>query len=122
MGDVPIFSIDRDWDVDQIETLQDCDDADAILTEAIVSIESQLAADYAAGQIRGADWRIKANGALKFKKRALQIVARKRGELNRVAKQADNRAHDKRLLDIIKREFPEQFRVAAAMLNEAVDA
>lgn len=117
MSDVPILSINREWDVDQIQTLQDCDDADAILTEAIVSIESQLATDAVAGCLRGHDWRIKAKGALKYKKRALQIVARRRGELNKLSRQATGADHDRELLDTIKEHFPEQFFAAIGKMQ-----
>ena len=123
---VPVLAITDGWDIDQVKTISDCDDADAFLTEAIAEIEGQLLADRVDGFKRGIDWRTRATIALRMKRRALQQVAQRRGQINRAARGAEQAARVKsehhRLLDIIKRDFPDQFAAAVQSLRSEAEA
>lgn len=110
--DIPILTIADGWSIDQVQTIADCDDADALLTQVIAEIDGQLLEDRLAGFTRGPQWRAKANVALKMKRRALQQITQKRGEIGRAARQSQNKTRDRELLDLIKRDFPDQFRIA----------
>ena len=112
--DIPILTITEGWTIDQVQTIQDCDDADALLTQVIAEIEGQLLADKAEGFARGIAWRTKANIALKMKRRAMQQVAAKRGAINREARSKSRDARDRDLLNIVKRDYPEQFQAAVS--------
>lgn len=112
--DIPILEVAAGWDIDQVKTIQDCDDADALLTEATARIEAQLLEDRIAGFARGPKWRGLANTALKMKRRTLQAVATKRGQFSRAQRIAEQTTRESALLDVIKRDFPDQFHAAVS--------
>ena len=74
-------SVDIDgkgWTTDQVLTQFQCDAAEIYLSDAVAKINSQLS------DIDRIDpeWRRTAGVALRKKRQALQIIQRKRGELN----------------------------------------
>lgn len=75
---IPEIEIARDWYVSDLQTLKECEDALDCLTEAIGSIEAQLVQDDGS---RGPGWRGSVMKSLRFKKRALEAVTRKRASL-----------------------------------------
>lgn len=123
---VPVLTITDGWDIDQVKTIADCDDADAFLTEAIAEIEGQLLADRVDGFKRGVDWRTRATIALRMKRRALQQVAQRRGQINRATRDAERservKSEHHRLLVIIKRDYPDQFSAAVESLRSEAEA
>lgn len=77
---VPIITITDGWTVDEIETIEDCDDAYAVLTGIVASIEVKLENPMLTDDERG-----RCLGALRWKKAALQVIQGKRGRFNREA-------------------------------------
>lgn len=113
------FDIDGDWDIPDLKTAADCDIAETITMEAIVSIEKQLLLDQSSGCERGPEWRAKAKGALKFKKRDLQLITRRRSDLNA---QGKRQAHyQRRMLELFKKYYPQQYEKTKARL-QAIEA
>lgn len=89
---VPVLMIDEDWTVDDVETLNDANDAIAILQDSIASIKFQLEVPPREGQTRDETWRARASLALRLKEAALEAVKHIRQELY-------DRERDRRLLD-----------------------
>jgi hypothetical protein len=110
--DIPIVEIGPGWTVDDIKTIDDCDDAFAYLTGAICSIENAISRMEDERDL-GSKLR-QTKGALRWKKAALQIVATRRGKLQRELSRKEQNTRDRELLDIIKRLFPAQFDAAIA--------
>lgn len=115
---IPIIDITDGWSIDQVKTIADCDEAEAYLTGAIAQIEAQLLENRLSGHPRGVDWAIRAKTALSYRKTARQMVARRRGEIGRAQRAESGNDHNRRLVDIFKAEFPEQFRQALAKMKE----
>lgn len=118
--EVPVVEIARGWTVDEIETLDDCDDAFAVLTGAICSIESQIEEAQETGQDRG-EWFRRLKSALRWKKAALQIVQTKKGRITRAAKAEANKEENRRLLDILKARHPAEFEAALRMVHAGLE-
>lgn len=79
---VPIIEITDGWTVDEIETEDDCDDAFAVLTALVVSIEDRMDRLEEAGNGLTPEYR-HAKRALRWKKAALSVVNTKRGRIRR---------------------------------------
>lgn len=76
-----IIDPDNNVTLDDLHTIDDLDDAENILEQAIVTITTQLADDQRVNA--DPDWAFSAHHALKAKKFALRSVQRKRGSLKR---------------------------------------
>lgn len=109
--EVPVLEVDKGWEVDDVKTFEDCNDAHAVLSAAIASIEYQIELDELGGEEpRGVRWRCGAKFALKMKKAALQQVQWKRGAIGTAEQRAINRQRDQLLLEYIRANVPhEQF-------------
>lgn len=118
--EVPVVEIVRGWTVDEIETLDDCDDAFAVLTGAICSIESQIEEAQEAGKDRG-EWFRRLKTALRWKKAALQIVQTKKGRITRAARAEAQKAEDRRLLSILSARYPAEFDAALQLLRAGME-
>ena len=109
---IPVIEIAAGWTVDELETLDDVDDAFAYLTGALCSIDARLEsvkdgdASVPPEQLR------RLRSAKRWKQAALQIVQTKRGRLNREAKQAKNVRQDRQIIEFIKDAHPEVFAEA----------
>lgn len=118
---VPIFEITEGWTVEDLKTEEECDEAHAVLTEQIASIEGQIfKANHDARAERkyaNADWYRRVKAALKFKKAALQRTQTMRGNIKREEKQRVVQSRDRRLLDIIKGKYPEHYAECMAVLE-----
>lgn len=108
---VPIIEITTGWTVDDILTEDDCDDAFAVLTAAICSIEAQIDDATEQGRNSGDHFR-RLKGALRWKKAALSVVNIKRGKLTRSARQASQDALDRRVIERFSALFPAEYRAA----------
>jgi hypothetical protein len=115
--EIPIIEISPGWTVDEVKTLDDCDDAFAYLTGAICAIENKIDSADETGATTGVAYR-KLKRALRWKKAALQVVATKRGRITREAKQIEQASHDKRLVNIIRDRFPAEFEIALKFIAE----
>lgn len=116
--EIPIIEITKDWTVDDIQTLDDCDDAHAYLTGAVCSIEDKIDAAIELGTDLGVGFR-KLKRALRWKKAALNVVQTKRGKITRALKKAENLKHDERLINRMRDMFPKEF---AAILKQDHEA
>lgn len=114
---IPIIDITDGWSIDQVKTIADCDEAEAYLTGAVVQIEAQLLENRLAGHPRGVDWAIRAKTALRYRKQALQMVARKRGEIGKAQRTLIAVDRNRLLINIFREDFPEQFRESLAKLD-----
>lgn len=94
-------SIDIDgqgWTTDQVLTKEDCDAAEIYLSDAVSKINSQLSDP----ERTDPEWRRTAGVALRKKRQAMQIIQRKRGELN-----ASKRQWAGRFVEEIKVNYPD---------------
>lgn len=108
---VPIIEICNGWTVDEIYTEDDCDDAHAVLTALIVSIEARMDDLAIAGEELSVEYK-HAKKALRWKKAALSVVGTKRGKINRAKKEAEKRRVDSQLCSYFAAMHPEEFRRA----------
>jgi RNA polymerase-interacting CarD/CdnL/TRCF family regulator len=98
--------------VEDLQTVAECDDAVAQLDQTIRTIQEQLRdprPDRAPG------WDRHARAAMQLKKAARQAVQVRRGELARAARQQQQATQERRLLDILKANFPHEFAQALDM-------
>jgi hypothetical protein len=109
--------IERGWPISALKTVEQCDQALALLLPAIAKIESALRAaeDRAltAGGFVDDDWARRARHALRCKRAAKQRTDEIRSRLVRSEKIA---SQDRRILDILRMRVPEAF---ANALREA---
>lgn len=107
--EIPVIYITDTWTVDDIETEEDCDDAFALLTAMVASIEGQIDEMEATGR-KGESHHIRAKAALRFKKAALQIIQSKRGRISRAQRMKthdETMSDERKVLDYIKLHHPE---------------
>ena len=108
---VPIIEICDGWTVDEIETLEDCNDAFAVLTALIVSIEARMDDLAIAGEELSVPYK-KAKTALRWKKAALSVVNLKRGEIGRKQQDAKEAHFNTRVCQYFAAMHPDQFEAA----------
>ena len=98
---IPVLDIDgKGWTVDDITTIEQCDDAFAYLTAAVANIEGQI--EMATIERKDLAWLIKAKTALRYKRAAMQIVQNKRGAIKAAEKRAHAERLDAKLLHVIR--------------------
>lgn len=78
---VPEIEIAEGWYVSDLDSPEQCDDALAVLTEAIASIEYQLHAEKFAEVPRGPQWEARARSSLTWRKHARDAVQKKRASI-----------------------------------------
>ena len=119
---IPVVEITDGWTVDDIKTEDDCDDAFAYLTGAIIAIESRIKEGYDNGWASRSD-EIRTKAALKWKKSGLQIVATKRARIRQESRQLHHEktrdAQNEQLLAIVRRDEPEVFRRALITFSQS---
>lgn len=108
---VPIIAITGDWTVDDIETEDDCDDAFAILTALIVSIEARMDDLAMSGQELSVDHK-RAKSALRWKKAALSVVNTKRGKIRRQEKEAHDESQSQKIMNYFRAMHPQEMQAA----------
>lgn len=85
---VPILMVDENWPVDDIKTLEDADEAVAVLVDSIASIKFQLEAPPRNGARTNDEyrlWEARARLALRLKEAALEEVKERRARLSKKA-------------------------------------
>lgn len=116
---IPDIEIQDGWPVSDVETIEDCDDAYALLMAAVAEIEYELELKDL-GVCRFADpmWPARARRAMKYKRAALQIVGYKRGRIMEERRRIAQEARDQALLDHIKAVLPaHQFHQMVVSFN-----
>jgi len=110
---IPTIMITRGWPVDDVETEDDCDDAFAYLTGAVVAIEA-LMDELSMRDEEKTHGYIRLKAALRWKKAALNIVNSKRSKINRAKSREIEAARAKRtdILDVIRRIAPDVWDLA----------
>lgn len=103
---IPVIEISEGWPVTEVKDIDDCDDAFAYLTSAIVQIESQIDLANLDLSSRDVEWLIRAKGALKYKKAALQLVQNRRKKIHDVIKRTRQKEYNIKLINFIKSEVP----------------
>ncbi len=102
---IPEIEIAHEWYVSDLETVEACDDALAVLTEAVCNIERQLHLERMGEQNRGARWQAGAMTSLTWKRHAREAVTRKRAVFA---------SEERRALEWIKEHKPEWIKEAIA--------
>lgn len=116
--EVPVIEIAEGWTIDEVLTEDDCDDAFALLTEAITSIEYRMERLREEGASVTSSAYRKAKAALRWKKAAMQAVQNRRGQIKRQARQAQQVSRDRILLNEIRSISPDVFRQAVKSLAD----
>lgn len=106
--DIPVIEIAPNWTVEDLKTLDDCDDAFSYLTGAICSIEHTLA--FLEESKQTGDQYRRAKGALRWKKAALQITNPKRSQISRAITEKFRETTERELIDTMKKMFPLEFQ------------
>jgi hypothetical protein len=114
--DIPIVEICDGWTVEDLKTEDDCDDAFAYLTGAIVAIEAKIDDMEILGNDRSTDY-IRTKSALRWKKAAINICQRRRAQVSRKASDAKEESVNFRILAYVRAAHPD---VMAAAVNHAV--
>lgn len=109
--EVPVISITDGWDVDDIQTEDDCDDAFAVLTAMVVSIEARMDDLAMLGNELSVDYK-RAKSALRWKKAALSVVNTKRGQIRRREKDAADASQTQKVIDYFRAVHPEELKAA----------
>lgn len=120
--EVPVIEISDGWAAKDCQTIEECEDAFAVLTATIASIEYQIDI-HEADQREDWHWLAKAKCALKYRKAALQIVQKRSGHITKQARKQDQKAIDRLMLDMARLEYPEDFsRWLTAAIDQAGEA
>lgn len=107
--EIPDIEIDKGWPVSDVQTINDCDDAFALLMSAVAKIEFDIEVETLKpkNQQDGL-WLAKARCALKYKKAALQIVNFARGRIADEEKRKKQNTRDRILLEYIRKVTPNE--------------
>ena len=107
--EIPDIEIDKGWPVSDVQTINDCDDAFALLMSAVAKIEFDIEVETLKpkNQQDGL-WLAKARCALKYKKAALQIVNFARGRIADEEKRRKHNTQDRILLEYIRKVTPNE--------------
>lgn len=119
--EIPSIEICEGWVAEDLVTEDDCDDAFAYLTGAIVSIEARLEDMEISGQDNG-DLYIRTRGALRWKKAALQVVQQMRGKIARKQKDAQSQHMNNRLLMYFRVNHQDTFDAALSHVSRRIEA
>ena len=121
MTEIPIIFITEDWPIDDVTTEDDCDDAFAVLTALIVSIEARMDDLEIQGLAVSVEYK-RAKSALRWKKAAMQMVNNKRGQINRVRADAIQTDRRERVMKYFAAMHPDEFRAAIRHVDAGTDA
>lgn len=113
---VPVYVITDDWTIDDLRTTQDCDDAMAILTEAIASIEAQMALATDRGNM-DAHWWSRAKKARRYKKATFAAVQTRRGEIRRAEQRKSQIGEDREIVNKFRELYPDEFMAVLRALG-----
>lgn len=111
---IPIIYITDEWAVDDIHTEDDCDDAHAILTALIVSVEARMDDLEIQGRLVSEEYK-RAKISLRWKKAAMQVVNLKRGKINRAAANSRAMSQYQEIRKFLALHYPDVFREAISV-------
>ncbi len=119
--EIPVVYISGDWAVDDIDTLEDCEDAYIKLMQICAGIEARIEDLTASGHSVGS-----AKAALRWKKLALNLVNLKKSKITRKRNEAKLLERDSLKLAFIATEDPDMMQRAsewaqAAMIRRMAD-
>ena len=114
---VPVVEICDGWTVDDVKSLDDCDDAFSYLTGAIVAIEGRISAIHSGMADNDAATLGRLKAALRWKKAAIQIVQNKRGKFAREERRFSSHSYDSKLLKLLLERYPNEFKECVALLK-----
>lgn len=101
------------WTVSQLTTVQECDDARNIVTNAMACIEDQIlrAKQDAVVNRKYADpdWYARIQFALRKQKQVMVMIQNRRGYLSKTERHVQSITNDRKLLDAIKEMNPRVF-------------
>jgi len=121
--EIPEIEIDVGWLARDVATLEDCDDAFAVLTGAAAAIEAQLEAEAAKPVTEErAAWTGRAKAALRYKRAALQIVSTRRSAIAKEVGRQHREAEQESLLAFIRAAVPAQQWLAWVNAHNTVAA
>lgn len=104
---IPDIEIQDGWPVSEIATIEDCDDAYALLMAAVAEIEYELELkDLGVCKFADPTWPARARRAMKYKRAALQIVGYKRGQIMEARRRDLQMTRDQALLEHVKASLP----------------
>jgi hypothetical protein len=109
--EIPVVYITDGWAVDDIETIDDCEDAHTLLISQCAAIEHRI--DLLQLQRGKSSDIARAKAALKWKKLALALINAKKGKLSRIAQIERENSQDRLILSYIGTENPALIRDAA---------
>jgi len=118
---IPVVYICDGWAVDDIETIEDCEDAYIKLVQICASIEAQIEDLTASGGFIGS-----AKAALRWKKLAMNLVNLKKARISRKAADEKQYSRDRLTIAFIATEDPDLMDRAnkwadAAIVRRSVD-
>jgi hypothetical protein len=106
--------IEPGWYVEDLKTLEECDDAELIVRESILNIEFQLDKHKAQIEDEGARpnlmWMARRKRGLGMRRLIAQKVAQRAAIIRKQMRQQENITDERRFLEFIKAKAPEQFR------------
>lgn len=105
--EIPVIEIDKGWPAEDVQTVEDCDDAFAFLMAAVAKIEMDIDLHDLNPSRAERGWKARASYALKMKRAALQIVQNRRGRILAELKSAKQASIDRRMLNFIRENMPE---------------
>jgi hypothetical protein len=108
--EIPVVYITDDWEVDDVETIDDCEDAHTLLISQCAAIEHRI--DMLQLHREKSSEIARAKAALKWKKLALALVNAKKGKLSRIAQIERDNSRDRLVLSYIGTENPALIRDA----------
>lgn len=119
--EVPVIEICDGWTVDDIQTEDDCDDAFAVLTALVVSIEARMDDLAMSGEEMSVGYK-RAKAALRWKKAALSVINIKRGKIKRQVKDETEKDRSERLIRYIAAMHNDVFQEAQRHVLADTDA
>lgn len=109
----PSIQIAADWPINSITTIQQCNEAEVFLTQAIANIDGQIANPVT----QDPEWARRAHFALKMKRLALQTVQRKRGELNLSDRRAQALRFERTFVNTVRITHPDVYRETVEVIS-----
>lgn len=118
--EIPVIEITDGFTIDDVETLDDCDDAFAILTALVASIEYRIDEFKFRNDEFSEECR-RAKAALRWKKAALSAVNSKRGRITRTIAEKEKSDRNTRLADYFSAMHPNEFQRALNHIKAGTD-
>jgi len=106
------------WSVDDLKSVEDCDQAVALIQAALIHMEEELLRAQLHEEFADPDWYARVKTAIRKHKQLLSMVHNRRGDFTRKKRQAETMAENRLLLDEIKKMNPELFKKALELCSQ----